>query len=157
MTVEKRTNGIPESCLIPEALQGKNCLRTPNPNNLTGEVLVHIHIYMCFCPKLNFECLLHLDFSFTNTSHYSLLDLINNIIMFTPAQILNCLVRGCSKYLLAGFFTQYKRSGWCIDLNKVQNHRKAPHFRLRLCISPVIRALFKLFLLLPLKIACTQE
>lgn len=142
----------------PRGSAGKKMSKDTKPKQSDWWSNLHTLIFICaFCLKLNFKCLLNLDFGITNTSHYSLLDLIKNIIMFTPAQILNCVVRGCSKYLLAGFFTQYKGSWWCIDLNKVQNHRKAPHFRQRLCSSPVIRALYKLFLLLPLKIACTQE
>jgi len=75
VTVEKRTNGISESCLIPEALQGKNCLRTPN--NLKGEITyarththTHTHTHtntqfyiQCICAlglKLNFECFLRI-------------------------------------------------------------------------------------------------
>lgn len=72
VTVEKRTNGIPESCLIPEALQGKNCLRTPNPNNLKGNLYTYIYtLYMCAWSQTEFRVFFG-EFRLQLHKHFSL-------------------------------------------------------------------------------------
>ncbi len=94
VTVEKRTNGIPESCLISEALQGKNWQRTPNPNNLTGEVTCTFIFINEFCLKLNFKCLLRI-WTWVAQTHLITVYWIWLIMSFAPAQCLNCVLRGC--------------------------------------------------------------